>query len=584
MSKFAAFLLHPNFLSIQEPGDPVGSHGIRWQTMTYTKGTQRRHFLSWKAGGGVPVEAVKDAVLAFPGDVFIFGDEPDGNLKEQFKGDQKRSARAYAQLYDDFAFLVKSINPRNKVAPAGFIFSTVDVQEPPPDPDYLPEYMVEFNQARTAPVDEYRLHFYIFPPDQVKTSSDENEWRQYFTRIIPFWKRQVANAAAWCNTQGVPLVVTFLYAGEKQGVASSEFADKFLRPAMRFLASEVNIAEAVYWSYWWGSGKDGTMSSPWTPSPQSHKLVDDSNHLTPEGLVFQHESIPPVQVDNVVLRKAPRGSYDGRSFDVYVSFDPKRRSDIETVTFSSINSTTGVTLHQVSHSCSSIESGAVIPWVVRWDKTDILLQAFDSSGESVYAIKFCPDQFSLLKVSPVAAVPARGGTSFDIELCVSSDELRLVEVTARDAKGVTLIKPIPVAVIKDQVARTWVPGAASEFIFKVWNRQGLLFTVRRPVLLVIDSVTAVASTPARGGPSLDIEFHVISDTINSVTVSAKDSSGVSIMKPNTISVTRDKPVNTWVPGTADVILFQVGSDIDQIWHWDFRHNAGIMLGDPVQHF
>ena len=579
MSKFAAFLKHPNFLNNQKLGDPVDSHGIRWQTMTYTKGTQRRHFLSWKVGGGVPVEAVKEAASAFSGDIFIFGDEPDANLPQQ--------AREYAQWYDDFAFLVKSINPRNKVAPAGFIFSTVDVQEPPPDPDTLPGYMVEFNQARTAPVDEYNLHFYLFPPKQVSSSSNENEWRQYFTRIIPFWKRQVANATSWCKNQGVPLVVTFLYAQEKQGVASPEFADKFLRPAMRFLASEVNIAEAVYWSYWWGdSKKDGTAGGgyPWSPSKQSHKLVDDSNHLTPEGLVFQHESIPPLQVDNVVLRKAPRGGYYERSFDVYVSFNSKRRPDIETVTFSSINSTTDVTLHQVSHPCSSIESGVVIPWVVRSDKTDILLQAFDSNGESVYATEFCPDQFSLLKVSPVAAVPARGGTSFDIELCVSSDELRLVEVIAKDADGVTLIKPIPVVVIKDQVARTWVPGTASELIFQVWNRQGPLFTVRRPVLLVIDSVTAVASIPARGGPSLDIEFHVVSDTINSITVSAKDSSGVSIITPNTISITRGKPFTTWVPDTADVILFQVGAGSDQLWHWDFRHNSGIMLGNPVQHF
>lgn len=110
-----------------------------------------------------------------------------------------------------------------------------------------------------------------------------DEWRFHALDVLnPVWKSIVGNAAAWCEQQGVPMILGSFAVdpGQHPGVPLSTILTK-VREAMLFVHNDHRIVDAVWWHY----DKDVCLAERVVPGA-------DSFRLTPYGEVYKemHDS------------------------------------------------------------------------------------------------------------------------------------------------------------------------------------------------------------------------------------------------------------------------------------------------------
>ena len=232
---------------------------------------QDRQYASWWAD-----ESVLSFARAYPGRLYIVGDEPDQYCV---------APSEYAGTYRDFVATVRSVDRTARFSPAGFAEPNDHCcpQEPEP-PDlacraskhsigYADQFYNAYLQlyGTAPPVDEWRFHdFGIFI-----ALGDVDAW----------WSR-VDKEAAWSVSHGANMVLgAWGFNAWDQPVSVIQ---EHMKVAMGRLLNDKRINQAAYWSYkpwensrWYLANDDGSL----TPAGQTHvnPLTDIPTDVTIAG-------------------------------------------------------------------------------------------------------------------------------------------------------------------------------------------------------------------------------------------------------------------------------------------------------------
>jgi hypothetical protein len=214
---------------------------------------QDRQYVDW-----YPTEAVLAFARAYPGHLYIHGDEPDQWCMDPHE---------YAGMYHNFVSQIRGADPSARVSPAGFAEPNArccadENDEACKQAKHSVSYAQQFYDAYKARygaaprVDEWRFHDFGI----AYQSGDLDGW----------WAR-INKAAEWSVAHGANMVLGgFGFHGWREPVPV--FREQ-LKQAMGRLAADTRINGAVYWSY-----------EPWVESPRP--LVNEIGGLTAEGETY----------------------------------------------------------------------------------------------------------------------------------------------------------------------------------------------------------------------------------------------------------------------------------------------------------
>lgn len=213
---------------------------------------QDRQYVDW-----YPDEAVLSFARAYPGHLYIHGDEPDQWCIDPYE---------YAGMYRNFVSQMRGADPTARVSPAGFAEPN-DRCCPPGDEacrqgNHSVGYAQKFYDAYIARygqpprVDEWRFHDFGVS----FASGDMDGW----------WSR-IDRAAQWSVDHGANMVLGgWGFHGWRDPVPAFQ---EHMKRAIGRLMADNRINGAVYWSY-----------EPWIESPRP--LVYGDGSLTPEGQTY----------------------------------------------------------------------------------------------------------------------------------------------------------------------------------------------------------------------------------------------------------------------------------------------------------
>lgn len=213
---------------------------------------QDRQYVDW-----YPNEAVLSFARAYPGHLYIHGDEPDQWCMDPVE---------YAGMYKNFVSQIRGADPTARVSPAGFAEPNDRCCEPGDETcrqgnhsvgyaqKFYDAYVVRYGQPPA--VDEWRFHDFGVS----FRSGDLDGW----------WSR-IDRAAAWSVAHGANMVLGgWGFHGWRDPVPSFQ---EYLKQAIGRLMADNRINGAVYWSY-----------EPWIESPRP--LVNSDGSLTAEGQTY----------------------------------------------------------------------------------------------------------------------------------------------------------------------------------------------------------------------------------------------------------------------------------------------------------
>jgi hypothetical protein len=185
---------------------------------------------------------------AHPGELYIFGDEPDV---------LGIAAADYAEKYHDYVIAMRTADPTARFSPAGFSQPSSDPNRTIHFTDYAQQFWDAYNAkyGTPPPVDEWRFHVFSYSTD------------------LTTWKSLVNSAVSWSSQHGAPMVLgSFGFPPPSNtDVRTAE------RDMMRFIAAKPQIVSAVWYDF-----------EP--RSDAAHTINKDNGNLSPEGQVFLEET------------------------------------------------------------------------------------------------------------------------------------------------------------------------------------------------------------------------------------------------------------------------------------------------------
>ncbi|MEO8577013.1 MAG: hypothetical protein ABI556_09945 [Gemmatimonadales bacterium] len=208
--------------------------------------------------GLYPDESVLAFARAYPGHLYINGDEPDQYCFDPYE---------YAGIYRAFVTAVRGADPTARVSPAGFAEPNDKCcPEPVEEPCRVRQHSINFAQqfydsyirrfGSPPRVDEWRFHDFGVS----FAAGDMNGW----------WAR-VDREAAWAVAHGANMVLGgWGFHGWREPVPVFQ---EHMKQAIGRLMNDNRINGAVYWSY-----------EPWIESPRP--LANDDGTLTAEGQTY----------------------------------------------------------------------------------------------------------------------------------------------------------------------------------------------------------------------------------------------------------------------------------------------------------
>jgi hypothetical protein len=214
---------------------------------------QDRQYVDW-----YPTEEVLAFARAYPGHLYINGDEPDQWCM---------APNEYAAMYHNFVTKVRAADPTARVSPAGFA---------EPNARCCADENDEACKLQKHSV-SYAEQFYQAYKAQYGTPPRVDEWRFHDFGVafqsgdLEGWWARINKAAEWSIAHGANMVLGgWGFHGWREPVPVFR---EHLKQAMGRLAADTRINGAVYWSY-----------EPWIESPRP--LVNEVGALTAEGETY----------------------------------------------------------------------------------------------------------------------------------------------------------------------------------------------------------------------------------------------------------------------------------------------------------